>query len=79
MVEEETGCQWCILTAEVAMAVLYVGNEDAREWVATDKQFKQETENGADGLEALGRFFRRVERYRGIESNGIGELVRVWG
>lgn len=76
---KESSCEWCTLTAEVAMALLYVGKEDAREWVATDTQFQQETVNGRDGLEALERFFRRAKWYGGVESNGIGELVRVWG
>jgi superfamily II DNA helicase RecQ len=77
--DDEGGCEWCGLMAEVAMALLYVGVEGVREWAAADKRFEQETDDGMEGMEVLERFFRREMWCRGVESNGMSELVRTWG
>lgn len=79
-------CGWMRLAESAAMALLYMGPEEVREWVMQDKRFRERCEEKGKGtaeedggVAALGEFFGKQVRWGRSDSNMMCELIWIWG
>jgi len=78
----EGWCQWMEVAKAAAIALLYVGPEEVREWARQDERFRVRCESGngteEDASQALQELLGRQVKWGRTDSNMMCELIRIW-
>jgi hypothetical protein len=73
------GCSGSAVTCLIVGALLYVGDEEVREWVQAQEAFIRATEEGKSAKAALEKLLSNRGTYGGQKCAGVDALLVRWG